>query len=119
MPDLKKVIGERIRSIRKDKGLTQETLAEKADIHYSYIGGVERGDRNISIETLEKIINALEILPVELFQFTTIDDDNKVLSKRMSIEGLNSILLSHSVDEINLIHRITKDIFNTLDSKED
>ncbi len=120
MPDLKKIIGERIRSIRKAKGFTQETLAEKADIHYSYIGGIERGDRNISVETLSKIINALEILPVELFQFTTIDDENEILSKRIAIESLNSSLLTHSVDEIKLIHRITEDIFNTMDkNKED
>lgn len=42
-------IGERIRQIRKAKGLTQEELAEKAGINASYMGTVERGDRNISI----------------------------------------------------------------------
>ncbi|MET1168220.1 helix-turn-helix transcriptional regulator, partial [Bacillus velezensis] len=52
-------VGNRIRELRKAKGWTQEQLAEAAGLHYSYIGGVERGDRNISLETLEKIINGL------------------------------------------------------------
>lgn len=47
--------------------MTQEALAEKAELHYSYIGGVERGERNISLETLEKIIKALEISPLNCF----------------------------------------------------
>lgn len=45
--------------LRKAKGWTQEQLAEAAGLHYSYIGGIERGDRNISLETLEKIITGL------------------------------------------------------------
>ncbi|WP_152679707.1 helix-turn-helix domain-containing protein, partial [Paenibacillus sp. IHB B 3415] len=52
--NLPESVGSRIRELRKAKGWTQEQLAEAASLHYSYIGGVERGDRNISLETLEK-----------------------------------------------------------------
>lgn len=44
-------VGSRIRELRKAKGWTQEQLAEAASLHYSYIGGLERGDRNISFLT--------------------------------------------------------------------
>jgi len=46
------VLGERIRAARKAKGLSQEDLALEADIDRSYIGGVERGERNMSFEKL-------------------------------------------------------------------
>lgn len=62
-------VGNRIRELRKAKGWTQEQLAEAAGLHYSYIGGVERGDRNISLETLEKIMNGLQVNAEEIFKF--------------------------------------------------
>ncbi|WP_432775643.1 helix-turn-helix transcriptional regulator [Brevibacillus gelatini] len=114
MSDFLKLIGERIRSLRKEKGLTQEALAEKSDIHYSYIGGIERGDRNISLATLEKIINALEITPVELFQFHKTDIETELLDKRMLIEAHRSLLINLSMDEVKLIHRIAKDIATSI-----
>ncbi|WP_039832959.1 helix-turn-helix domain-containing protein, partial [Paenibacillus sonchi] len=67
--NLPESVGNRIRELRKAKGWTQEQLAEAASLHYSYIGGVERGDRNISLETLEKIIAAFQVPAVEIFRF--------------------------------------------------
>ncbi|SDM51122.1 Helix-turn-helix [Paenibacillus jilunlii] len=66
---LSESVGNRIRELRKAKGWTQEQLAEAAFLHYSYIGGVERGDRNISFETLEKIITAFQVLGCRNFSF--------------------------------------------------
>jgi transcriptional regulator with XRE-family HTH domain len=54
-----KVLGERIREMRKVKGLTQEDLAHESDIDRSYIGGVERGERNLSFDKLCQIARAL------------------------------------------------------------
>ena len=56
--DLKKV-GLNIRKTRKEKGISQESLALAADLDRSYVGGVERGERNISIVNLKKIADAL------------------------------------------------------------
>jgi transcriptional regulator with XRE-family HTH domain len=54
-------LGETIRSIRKEAGLTQEKLAEKADLHHNFIGEVERGNMEISLTSLMKIAKALGI----------------------------------------------------------
>lgn len=54
-------IGQRIRELRNDAGLSQEKLAFKAEIDRTYLAGVEQGKRNLSIRSLEKILNALEI----------------------------------------------------------
>lgn len=60
-------IGERLRRRRLDVGYTQEHLAELADMHPTYIGQVERGEKNITIESLEKICIALDYPMDELF----------------------------------------------------
>ncbi len=66
--EIKKAFGERLRSIRKDKGLSQETLALKCELDRTYIGGVERGERNISLLNIYKIADALGIRPREFLQ---------------------------------------------------
>jgi|TARA_B110000908_G_C9880087_1_gene282188 transcriptional regulator with XRE-family HTH domain len=53
--------GQRVREIRKDKGLSQEELAHKADLHRTYIGMIERAEKNITLINIEKIANALEV----------------------------------------------------------
>jgi transcriptional regulator with XRE-family HTH domain len=53
------VLGERIRELRKSKNLTQEALAFESDIDRSYVGGVERGERNLSFDKLCQIAHAL------------------------------------------------------------
>jgi transcriptional regulator with XRE-family HTH domain len=51
---VQQLAGAKVREIRLAKGLSQEKLAELADTHHSYIGGLERGDRNVTLGTLEK-----------------------------------------------------------------
>lgn len=53
--------GERVREIRKEKRLSQEELAHKADLHRTYIGMIERAEKNITLINIEKIANALEV----------------------------------------------------------
>lgn len=62
------VIGNRIRDLRSNMGLSQEKLALKADLDRTYLAGVENGKRNISIRSLEKIINALEVSFQDFFK---------------------------------------------------
>ena len=54
-------LAENIRKFRKIQGLSQESLAEKCNLHRTYIGSVERGERNVTLSTLETIANALDI----------------------------------------------------------
>lgn len=59
--------GERVREIRKEKGLSQEKLANKADLHRTYIGMIERAEKNITLSNIEKIAYALQVSINSLF----------------------------------------------------
>lgn len=63
---IKKEFGERLKSIRRKKGLSQEALAFACELDRSYVGGVERGERNISLINICKLARALEVPPGEL-----------------------------------------------------
>ncbi|PSF31988.1 XRE family transcriptional regulator [Aphanothece hegewaldii CCALA 016] len=65
--DIKKKFGERLRHLRNTRGLSQENLAHLCELDRSYIGGVERGERNISLLNIKKIADALCISPKEFF----------------------------------------------------
>ena len=58
--DVRKRVGLNLRRLRAAKGLTQEELAHQADIHQTYLSGVEGGKRNPSIAVLDRIAKALE-----------------------------------------------------------
>lgn len=117
MGDFLRLVGSRVRTLRKVKGMTQEELAEKAGLQYSYIGGVERGERNISLETLEKIIEGLGITPFELFKIEEADIDSTLFDKKRKIEGINNLLIERDEKVITMIYRVIKDIVNIVDSK--
>ncbi len=70
MKDIKnlKELGSRIRRLRKEIGLTQEQLADEAELDRSYIGGIERGERNITFSVLCQIAKALRL---EISDFTS------------------------------------------------
>jgi transcriptional regulator with XRE-family HTH domain len=65
--DIKVKIGLRIKELRGEKKLTQEELAWEANVDRTYMNHVENGRKNISIQSLEKIINALEVSIAEFF----------------------------------------------------
>ncbi|PHA33617.1 helix-turn-helix domain-containing protein [Bacillus wiedmannii] len=62
-----KVLGERIRFFRKEQNLSQERLGELSNIHTNHIGAIERGEKNVTIESLAKITHGLGITLEELF----------------------------------------------------
>ena len=62
------VFAKNLKEIRKSKGVSQEKLAELCGLHRTYIGAVERGERNISLQNVEKIAAALCGDVVELFR---------------------------------------------------
>lgn len=58
--------GNRVRELRKEKGISQEELAYRAELHRTYIGMIERAEKNITLVNIEKIANALEVEIKEL-----------------------------------------------------
>lgn len=65
---LQKQVGLRLRQLRKQKGLSQEALAALCNLHRTYIGLIERGERSLSITTIEEIARALDVAPGRLFE---------------------------------------------------
>jgi transcriptional regulator with XRE-family HTH domain len=65
--EIQKQFGERVRELRKQKGFSQESLALACGLDRTYIGGVERGERNISLINIYKIAEALRLNARELF----------------------------------------------------
>jgi len=57
----RRIVGQKIRAFRKQAGMSQEKLAERADLSYKYVGEVERGYVNISLDSLMRIAKALKI----------------------------------------------------------
>lgn len=88
MDSLANLIGDRIRNIRKEKGLSQEELAFKASLHSTYIGQIERGEKNATLESIEKIASALNVTLEELFKFIQPakgDDKNILINEIMDL----------------------------------
>lgn len=63
------IFGANVRAHRLRLGLTQEQLAEAADLHRTYVGAIERGDRNVSMKNIVAIAQALHIEPYELLLY--------------------------------------------------
>lgn len=84
MEDIKLLIGQRIRDLRKQRGLSQEALGWKAELHFTYIGAVERGEKNCSKITLEKIAKGLEININDIFDTAIHKTDINKLKKEIN-----------------------------------
>ena len=81
MSDIAKTIGQRIRNYRTQKGLSQEKLAELAGCHPTYIGQLERGEKNATLESVEKIASAMDISLSELFDKLGKSGSNNIAAK--------------------------------------
>ncbi|WP_342437721.1 helix-turn-helix transcriptional regulator [Paenibacillus sp. FSL L8-0436] len=109
MIKLRNMVGDRIRDIRKAKGLTQQQLAELSTLDDAYIGSVERGERNFSIDSLEKIVTALKVKPSELLQ--SYDKQNEIeAAQREAIDEYAIVVSELNVEEIERIRRIVKEV---------
>lgn len=62
------IFAKRLKQIRQSRGLSQEELAEIAGLHRTYVGSVERGERNVSIDNMERLSKALEVDITELLK---------------------------------------------------
>ena len=65
-PDVLKQFGTRVREFRKSQGLSQEELGARCGLDRTYIGGIERGERNVALKNICRIAAALQVSPAEL-----------------------------------------------------
>ena len=67
-PDPRIVFGKRVRQLRIERNLSQEKLAELAELHRNYVGGIERGERNVSLLNIVKLAHGLNVRPTKLIE---------------------------------------------------
>lgn len=65
--DIRTRFGERVRVLRKQRQLSQEALADLCELDRTYIGGIERGERNVSLKNIERLARALGVAIGHLF----------------------------------------------------
>ncbi len=116
MSDLKKLIGEKIRSIRNKKNLTLLQLSQITGQQTSYLTEVELGKRNLSIDSLEKIMDALNIKPGDLFDYREIDPDSQEFETKTILEVHYQFLMEKKSEDVKMIHKITTEIFKSIDA---
>jgi transcriptional regulator with XRE-family HTH domain len=81
--NLQRRLGQNLRNLRKAKGLSQEAFADTLRIHRTYMGGLERGERNVTLRTVERIAASLGVDPGELL----VDNMEGARSTRRSSAG--------------------------------
>ena len=101
--NIKKLIGRRIKELRKSRHFSQEQLAEMLDISQNALSYIETGENFFSSDTLEKLINALEIEPQELMTFAHLQSSDKLLNEIVE-------MLNKNPEKIKDIYKITKAI---------
>jgi len=108
MSEIAKQVGQRIRNYRVQLGLSQEKLAELSGVHPTYIGQVERGEKNATLESIEKIANALGLPLSNLFEKL---DECTNEQRNIPLECYN-LLSSKSIEEQEHIFNILTEIEN-------
>lgn len=110
--DLSKRVGMNIRAIRKAQKLTIDELAEKCDFQAPYLSDIERGERNITLQTLNKILDALEVDPGSVLIPESRTNKESESIKEELLKILTNTLEDKNEDDILMILNITNEIFS-------
>ncbi|WP_064199067.1 helix-turn-helix domain-containing protein [Brevibacillus brevis] len=102
-------IGKVIREIRKAQGLSQEQLAERVGTKHTDIGKLERGERNVTLKTLEKVASSLEIEVYKLFEY---DIQEKSSEKEYLINRITQSLIDMPESDLRKVLTILNIIYN-------
>lgn len=103
MKDIKVLFGIRMKELRKSRGLSQEELAERADISSKYISRIEMGQGFPSIDVLAKLANALNVELKDFFEF-----DHKTPNQKELKETLNTLLKEADEEKTRLLVKIAR-----------
>ncbi|BCS88178.1 helix-turn-helix domain-containing protein [Pseudodesulfovibrio sediminis] len=104
MSALKVRLGKRIRELRTAQNLSQDKLAERVGISGKYLGEVERGEGNVSVEKLEKITVALDVTIGSLLDNAHMEDRSDL------IKDIGGMLDKAEDAEVRLVHRLVSDV---------
>jgi transcriptional regulator with XRE-family HTH domain len=107
-------IGNRIRQYRRRAGLSQEKLALNAGLTVSFLGDVERGVKNASLESLEKLLGAMGITVLEFFDYET---EIKPFKDCTALERLSLLLQGRDSTEVEMVYSVVKQILEYGDAK--
>ncbi|KXS50552.1 MAG: helix-turn-helix domain-containing protein [Halanaerobium sp. 4-GBenrich] len=105
-------LGKKIKKYRIVQDLTQESLGEKAGLHYTYIGQVERGEKEPSLKALNKIAEALEIGVDKL-----LINYNLSSGVTIQISNITDLLLDRSQQELEMIYTLLKNLIEIIDTQ--
>lgn len=114
MSRIAELVGLRIRDYRVKKGLSQEELAHRADLHAAHLGQIERGEKSPTLDSMEKIVNALDITFEELFSF----ENTPSAVEKPIIEKIISYLMPMTDDEQNDALKVVKILSEWKDRSE-
>lgn len=115
MDVLVKLVGANIKAIRLNKGWSREQLAERCGVQTTYLAGVERGERNITLQTLENLAAGLNESPAAILEFNNLKFDDEYLQRSELLTLIHSKLSNRSLKEIQLAYNIFEDIFDFID----
>lgn len=102
----KELTGQRIRELRRSKGMSQEGLAEKVGISSKYLSSIERGQENPTFDTFIKLATALDIEIAEIFNFS-----HKGKSSKELREFLIELIKTGDEEKLELTARLLKSIY--------
>ena len=109
--DLTKKVGINIRAIRKSQNLTIDELAEKCDFQTPYLSDIERGERNITLQTLTKILNALQVEPGSVLIPEGNSSENQDNIREELLKLLINTLEDKDENDIRMLLNISNEIF--------
>jgi len=105
---LRRQLGQRIRQLRKARGWTQQELAERAELDYKYLGAVERGERNITIDNIEKIAAGFGLEAHQLFLFSA--REGEVPEERVTAAKIRDLLQHSDAGRKQLMWRVLQEL---------
>ncbi|MFT3951287.1 MAG: helix-turn-helix transcriptional regulator [Oscillospiraceae bacterium] len=106
MSNITSEVGQRIRNYRNQLHISQEELAEKCGLHPTYIGQVERGEKNATLETVEKIAAGLSIALNTLFEFIEKNDDTGSEYPAMAYKLIQSVSKAEQEKLIDILKSV-------------
>jgi len=106
-----KSLGDKVRSIRREKNLTQQELGDLSDLSYKYVGEIERAEKNPSIKVLSRIANALNVELVELISFDLpsplAEGADQAVRKKL-LDRITRLLREQPVAELEKAYKLLK-----------